>query len=85
VKPVANSLVAEAWALGKPATNHNGSFHTDGKSIYSYSLQIGDTGESNKKIVKDYTAKGSYGFQTMTTSQHVGLLRYIQGHQTIVV
>ena len=85
MKPVVNSLVAEAWALGKPARNHNGTFHTDGKSIYSYALQIGDTGESNKKIVKDYTAKGSYGFQTMTTSQHVGLLRYIPNHQTIVV
>ena len=85
MKPVANSLVAEAWALGKPARNHNGSFNTDGKSIYSYALQIGDTAENNKKIVKDYTAKGSYGFQTMTTSQHVGLLRYIPNHQTIVV
>ena len=85
MKPVVNSLVAEAWALGKPATNHNGSFHTVGKCIYSYALQIGDTAENNKKVVKDYTAKGSYGFQTMTTSQHVGLLRYIQGHQTIVV
>jgi hypothetical protein len=84
MKPVSNSLVAEAWALGKPARNHNGSFHTDGKCIYS-SLQIGDTGENRKKIVKDYTAKGSYGFRTTTTSQHVGLLRYIQGHQTIVV
>ena len=85
MKPVVNSLVAEAWALGKSATNHKGTFHTDGKCIYSYALQIGDTAENNKKVVKDYTAKGSYGFQTMTTSQHVGLLRYIQGHQTIVV
>ncbi len=85
MKPVANSLVAEAWALGKPARNHRESFWTDGKRIYSYALQIGDTAENNKKVVKDYTAKGSYGFQSMTTSQHVGLLRYIQGHQTIIV
>ena len=85
MKPVTNALVAEAWALGKPARNHRESFWTDGKRIYSYELQIGDTAEDNKKIVKDYTAKGSYGFQTMTTSQHVGLLRYIPNHQTIVV
>lgn len=84
-KPVTNSEVCAAWALGKPARNHRGSFWTDGKRIYSYELQIGDTSETNKKIVRDYTAKGSYGFKTMTTSQHVGLLRYIQGHETIVV
>ena len=80
-----NALVAEAWALGKPARNHNGTLTTDGTRIYSYELQIGDTSESGKKIVRDYTAKGSYGFRSMTTSQHVGLLRYIQGHETIVV
>ena len=85
MKPVTNALVAEAWALGKPARNHRESFWTDGKRIYSYELQIGDTAENNKKVVKDYTAKGSYGFQSMTTSQHVGLLRYIPNHQTIVV
>tara|TARA_R110001606_G_scaffold330570_1_gene478175 strand:+ start:148 stop:405 length:258 start_codon:yes stop_codon:yes gene_type:complete len=85
MKPVTNSEVCVAWAMGEPARNHNGSFHTDGKCIYSYSLQVGDTGDSNKKIVKDYTAKGSYGFRSMTTSQHVGLLRYIRGHETIVV
>ena len=85
MKPVTNEEVCLAWAQGKAARNHNNSFTTDGKRIYSYDLQIGDTSETNKKIVRDYTAKGSYGFKTMTTSQHVGLLRYIQGHETIVV
>lgn len=80
-----NALVAEAWALGNPARNHNGTLTTDGTRIYSYNLQIGDTSESGKKIVRDYTAKGSYGFRSMTTSQHVGLLRHIKGHETIVV
>ena len=74
-KPVCNALVAEAWALGQEARNHNNSFYTDGKRIYSYGLQIGDTSETNKKIVRDYTAKGSYGFRSMTTSQHVGLAK----------
>tara|TARA_B100000902_G_scaffold398259_1_gene464432 strand:+ start:356 stop:613 length:258 start_codon:yes stop_codon:yes gene_type:complete len=85
MKPVTNALVAEAWALGQEARNHNNSFYTDGKRIYSYGLQVGDTGEKNKKIVRDYTKNGSYGFRSMTTSTHVGLLRYIRGHETIVV
>ena len=84
-KRVHNSLVAEAWALGKEAKNHRGSFWTDGKKIYSYELQIGDTSPTGKKIVRDYTANGSYGFQSQTTSCHVGLLRYIYGHETIVI
>jgi hypothetical protein len=85
MKRVANSLVAHAWALGKPAKNHKGTFHTDGKKIYSYELQLGDTSDDGKKIVKDYTARGSYGFRSMTTSQHVGYLRYIRGYEIIVV
>ena len=85
MKPVTNSEVCVAWAKGESARNHRGSFWTDGKRIYSYELQIGDTSEKNKKIVRDYTARGSYGFQSMTTSQHVGLLRYIRGHEAIVV
>lgn len=85
MRPVTNALVAEAWALGKQARNHNNSFYTDGKRIYSYGLQIGDTSEKDKKIVRDYTKNGSYGFRSMTTSTHVGLLRYIRGHETIVV
>ena len=84
-KRVTNSEVAEAWALGQPAKNHTGSFSTDGQRIYSYELQIGDTTESGAKVVRDYTAAGSYGFRSQTTSCHVGLLRYICGHETIVV
>ncbi len=85
MKRVDNSSVAEAWALGKEAKNHRGSFWTDGKKIYSYELQIGDTSEDDKKLVRDYTAKGSYGFRSMTTSRHIGLLRYIRGYDTIVI
>ena len=57
MKPVTNALVAEAWALGKPARNHRGSFWTDGKRIYSYELQVGDTSETSKR--------------TMTTPHHL--------------
>ncbi len=82
---VSNEDVAKRWAMGHCARSHTGNFYTDGKKIYSYELQIGDTSEDDKKLVRDYTAKGSYGFRSMTTSQHVGLLRYIRGYDTIVI
>lgn len=82
---VSNSIVASAWAQNLPARSHTGNFYTDGKEIYSYGLQIGDTTADGKKVVRDYTARGSYGFQSQTTSCHVGLLRYIRGYETIVV
>ena len=79
-----NADVAAFWALGKPARSHTSNLYTDGKKIYSYELQIGDTCDG-KKVVRDYTARGSYGFRSQTTSCHVGLLRFIRGHETIVV
>ena len=79
-----NADVAARWAQGLPARSHTSNFYTDGKKIYSYELQVGDTSDG-KKIVRDYTAKGSYGFRSQTTSCHVGLLRFIRGHETIVV
>ena len=80
-----NGAVASAWAQNKPARSHTGNLYTDGKKIYSYELQIGDTSADGKKIVRDYTARGSYGFRSQTTSCHVGLLCYIQGYETIVI
>jgi hypothetical protein len=82
-----NSHVAKQWATGKAARSHTGNLYTDGKKIYSYELQIGDTSDSGQKFVRDYTAKGSYGFWSQTTSCHVGLLRYIHGvdQQPIVI
>ena len=80
-----NASVAHYWARGIPARNHGGTLTTDGTRIYSYELQIGDTTDTGKKIVRNYTANGSYGFQSLTTSRHVGLLCYIKGHETILV
>tara|TARA_B100000927_G_C16377873_1_gene434208 strand:- start:268 stop:531 length:264 start_codon:yes stop_codon:yes gene_type:complete len=87
MKRVSNCDVALAWAQGEAAVSHTGNLSTDGKAIFSYELQIGDTAENGKKFVRDYTARGSYGFQSMTTSQHVGMLRYIRGakEQPIVI
>ena len=87
MKRVDNCDVALAWVEGRAAVSHTGNLSTDGKAIFSYALQIGDTGENGKKFVRDYTARGSYGFRSMTTSQHVGMLRYIRGakEQPIVI
>ena len=76
---ICNDEVAVAWARGEAAVSHTGNLYTDGKKIYSYELQIGDTAEDGKKFVRDYTAKGSYGFRSQTTSCHVGLLKFIRG------
>ena len=78
-----NEQVIKAFLMER--TGKAASLVSDGKRIYSYGLQIGDTSETDKKIVRDYTKNGSYGFRSMTTSTHVGLLRFIKGHETIVV
>ena len=80
MKRVTNDEVAQAWLEGRPAVSHTGNLSTDGEKIYSYALQIGDTSDG-KKIVRDYTARGSYGFRSQTTSCHVGLLRWVPGHE----
>ena len=87
MKRVGNVFVALAWAEGRAAVSHTGNLSTDGKAIFSYELQIGDTADDGKKFVRDYTARGSYGFRSMTTSCHVGRLRHIRGakEQPIVV
>tara|TARA_B100000900_G_C20377389_1_gene633010 strand:+ start:504 stop:755 length:252 start_codon:yes stop_codon:yes gene_type:complete len=73
-----NRSVIDNWKNGEPAMNHRGSFSTDGKKLWSYELMIGDTcTETNAKVVRDYTASGRWGFQTQTTSCHVGLARVV--------
>jgi hypothetical protein len=84
--PVRNHAVAESWAKNHSAVNHRSTFHTDGTKLYSYNLMIGDTcPDTGVKVVKDYTAGGTYGFSSQTTSCHVGRVRYIPGYETILV
>ena len=74
--PVKNKDVLASWQIGKPAKNHQGSLTTDGQRLYSYSLQIGDTcAESGQKILRDYSARGNWGYKSQTTSCHVGAAR----------
>jgi len=75
VSKVRNSAVVECWEKGQPAVNHEGTLHTTGKELYSYALLIGDTTDNGTKVLKDYTARGKHGFQSQTTSCHVGLAR----------
>ncbi len=75
-KKVRNHLVPEYWAEGKAVSNHNGCFYTDGKKLFSYGLLIGDTCEkTGSKVLRDYTARGKWGYQSQTTSTHVGKAR----------
>ena len=68
-----NEQVIEAWLNGNAAKA--GNLSTDGTSLYSYAVEIGDTVPSGKKVVYDYTSGGSYGWVSQTTSRHVGLAK----------
>ena len=68
---VTNREVVRAWSMGVEARNHRNTLSTDGRKLFSYRLQIGDTHES-KKILRDYTASGKWGYKSQTTSCHVG-------------
>ena len=72
-----NHQVVSYWAEGTSATNHRGSLTTDGVSLWSYSLKIGDTLLDGRKVVSDFTAAGSGGFKSQTTSCHVGQARRV--------
>ncbi len=72
---VTNHEVIQAWMRGEQAKNHKHTLSTTGKKLFSYSLQIGDTTEDGRKVVADYTANGSHGYQSQTTSCHVGIAR----------
>ena len=68
-----NEQVVKAWTAGKPAKA--GNLSTDGVSLWSYRLQIGETMLSGHKRVYDYTSGGSHGYRSQTTSCHVGLAK----------
>ena len=68
-----NEQVVKAWAEGRVLRGVN--MRTDGISLWSYRLQIGDT-LCGKKVVYDYTS-GGMGFVSNTTSKHVGLAKAV--------
>jgi len=61
-----NNQVIEAFIYSRKG--RSGRLSTDGQSLYSYDLKIGET-RGAQKVVFDYTATGEY--QSATTSRHV--------------
>ena len=53
-----NELVLQKWKDGETASSHNGALHTDGTSLFSYSLKIGHRANSGATIVGDFTSAG---------------------------
>ena len=68
-----NNEVITSWLRGQRGSSHTGNLSTDGQRLFSYALVIGDT-MHGEKIALDYTASVGQ-FQTMTTSQHVGMAK----------
>ena len=66
-----NQEVINAFLNQRPA--QAGRLTTDGVDLYSYALVIGKW-FGGKPFVFDYTTTGG-AFQSMTTSQHVGLAK----------
>ena len=66
-----NEQVINAFLNGRQADGLN--LRTDGTSLYSYRLEIARW-YGGKPMVFDYTATGG-AYQSMTTSQHCGLIK----------
>jgi hypothetical protein len=75
MKRTTNAGVIAAWKSGEPARNGRQSLTTDGESLYSYHLKIGNRA-GNTCVVGDFTA-GTNSFRSQTTSCHVGKARAV--------
>lgn len=58
--------------LSKQKCNNKKNLSTDGVKLYSYNLKIAEW-VGNGMVIFDYTAPHS--FESMTTSNHVGLIK----------
>ena len=65
-----NKQVAKAWSKGEKA--HSNNMNSDGLSLYSYKMKIGQTMSNGEKQVLD--VQSPY-FYSQTTSQHVGIAK----------
>ena len=66
-----NEQVINSFLYGRSARGLN--LSTDGNTLYSYNLKIAEW-TSSGVVVYDFTATGGH-FYSMTTSQHVGLIK----------
>ena len=79
-----NLQVVKAWGAQKASASAH--MHTDGHSIHSYALKIGEW-RDGLPVVFNYTARvdvnpfghpvPSEGFRSVTTSQHIGIARRV--------
>jgi hypothetical protein len=76
---VRNNTVIVRWARGESANSHTGALHTDGTSLFSYSLKIGHRAKSGATVMGDFTSPGGE-FASQTTSCHVGKARCVADH-----
>jgi hypothetical protein len=66
-----NSDVINSFLYGRDARGLN--LRTDGAALYSYNLKIAEWTTAGM-VVYDFTSTGGH-FCSMTTSQHVGLIK----------
>lgn len=79
MKRTTNSGVISAWSQGEAAINSRASLRTDGASLWSYNLLIGERTtfpERDQMVLADYTA-ATGNFKSQTTSCHIGLARRV--------
>ena len=76
---VRNEQVIDAWTRGVKADSHTCALRTDCVNLYSYNLRIGYRARSGTTVVGDFTSPGG-DFRSMTTSQHVGKVRWRADH-----
>jgi len=72
MKRSTNPQVIQSFLNGNKA--QSGALSTTGDKLYSYDLLIAERLCLGSITVYDYTATGN-AFQSMTTSQHVGLIK----------
>jgi len=71
------SQVIQSFLNGRPSSSRT-ALSSNGTELFSYGLKIAEWADHTKEIsaiiVYDYTATGQ-AYQSMTTSQHVGLIK----------
>ena len=78
-----NPQVIQSFLNGRPA--HAGNLSSDGNKLFSYGLLIAEwISQHQGVVVYDYTATGQ-AFRSMTTSQHVGLIKREVGADNIML
>ena len=70
-----NRIVIECFKGQRPFSVKN--LKTDGLKLFSYALKIAEW-KDGEIVVYDYTSSGE--FVSMTTSQHVGLIKRASNH-----